>query len=842
MSVVGIDIGTSYCVLATIQRGAVSIIRNELSERLTPALVGFTEKERLIGEAAHTHIKSNFKNTCRNIKQLLGLTRADEADVDVERQFSLAPLAFADEAEGALAGFDVNYQGKRQIFTATRCLAALLTNLKTTAERAVGSTVRDVVISVPAWYSDRARQAVLDAADIAQLNCLRVMNEHAAVALDYGIYRSSAFDAEKATRVAFVGVGHGSTTVSIVDFTRGHCCVLGVAADKTLGGRDLDRAIMHHFVQQFQQKYGVNPMESPKAVLKLEEAATRIKKILSANGEAPCNIECLIEDYDMSGMLHRQEFEALCEPFKQKLMNVLTEAFRANGLNPEEVHHIEIVGGGCRTPWVQDTISTFFNNRLPLSRTLNMDETVARGCALQAAMLDPRYRVREFNAVDCLFDPVSVAYLSSSGGADHPEFKSSVLFAKGSPLGTKKWLTFNRSSDFDIQLTPGAMGHALCSAVELPAEGRALEWPKRVKICAKLSLHGTTTWEAAQLLVDEQVEEIVKEKRKIGSPTATTTEDAAAAASSPANATEPSRARQSSDAASSASGVPPPADSPATTAKPSECEEGYEMVEVVKKKTKTRRFDCKVISAPRLGYVEPHVKTTLSRLEQEMICSDLNQRLIKETMNDLETYIYKMQSLLSNGLREFASPQELAQATDSLMAAQDWLYDTPDGTREMYEGKMTELQKLCEPAVQRHREFGERGEALQEMQQTIADLRSSESSPDWSHVEPEKMHALSTKVQDAARWLEHTVATLQAQPRCENATVTSAAIRQERELLVNFSKTVLVPPPPPPQQEKKPEDSPQKDVPQTQDTDMQGDTNVSSPEPTTTESSDVPMT
>lgn len=169
--------------------------------------MGFTNKERLIGEEAQTQLRSNYRNTCRYIKQLLGCSHATSEDIAMEREFALAELSVGSGPEEGMVGYSVQYKGQNRFFTATRVMAALLTKLKTIAEKATQAPVYDVVISVPGWFTDKARQAMLDAASVAGLRCLRTMNEHAAVALDYGIYRSNTFDAERPSRVTFVGMG-----------------------------------------------------------------------------------------------------------------------------------------------------------------------------------------------------------------------------------------------------------------------------------------------------------------------------------------------------------------------------------------------------------------------------------------------------------------------------------------------------------------------------------------------------------------------------------------------------------------------------------------------------------
>lgn len=346
------------------------------------------------------------------------------------------------------------------------------------------------------------------------------------------------------------------------------------------------------------------------------------------------------------------------------------------GITPEDIHHIELVGGCTRIPCFQKTISASFNDRLPLSKTLSMDETVARGCALQAAMLNPRYRVREFNVVDRVLEDICVSWpRTSEDGSGTDPFKTSVLFETGSVLGSTKWLTFQRDTNLELRLLSGAHSEPLIAEIELPAEEARVPTalPKRVKVKARLSHHGTALWDTAQLLVDEEVEEIVKEKRQ--------PESAAAEAQGSSTATATTPAAETSSVPAEGAPVPAP-ETPAAA----------EYVDVVKKKIKTKRFDCKLRQLSRRGYLTSESKTTLAESEAEMAKDDDQQQRRKEAMNELESYIYNLRSKLGSQLREFCTPEENKAVQDLLAQAQDWVYANPDSTRESYEQKLNELQ------------------------------------------------------------------------------------------------------------------------------------------------------
>merc|ERR1719188_1205217 len=232
------------------------------------------------------------------------------------------------------------YKGESRKMSAVECTAIHLTKLREITEKRCEGKMSDCVIAVPSSFSDVQRQAVLDAATIANLKVLRVMNEHTATALAYGIYRSNDFDPEKPMTVAFCSMGISIFSVSIVQFVRGKLTVICERSDK-VGGRALDECLMRAFAAQFKKKVGCDPLSNKKAAFKLEDAVQKTKKILSANNEAPINCECLMEDEDFSSNITRADLEEMCKPAMEKTQAVLNAALAASGLAPAQVDHVE---------------------------------------------------------------------------------------------------------------------------------------------------------------------------------------------------------------------------------------------------------------------------------------------------------------------------------------------------------------------------------------------------------------------------------------------------------------------------------------------------------------------
>merc|ERR1719188_2086783 len=226
------------------------------------------------------------------------------------------------------------YKGESRKMSAVECTAMYLTRLREITEKWCEGKMCECVIAVPSSYADVQRQALLDAATIANLKVLRVMNEHTATALAYGIYRSNDFDPEKPMTVAFCSMGISIFSVSIVQFVRGKLTVICERSDK-VGGRALDECLMRAFAAQFKKKVGCDPLTNKKAAFKLEDAVQKTKKILSANNEAGINCECLMEDEDFASQMTRADLEKMCEPAMERTRKVLEDAKAASGLKNE---------------------------------------------------------------------------------------------------------------------------------------------------------------------------------------------------------------------------------------------------------------------------------------------------------------------------------------------------------------------------------------------------------------------------------------------------------------------------------------------------------------------------
>lgn len=396
MSVVGFDVGNESGIVAVARQRGIDVVLNEESKRETPAVVCFGDKQRFIGTAGAASSTMNPRNSVSQIKRLLGRAFADP---ELQRDLASFPFRVSEGPDG-FPLVHARYLGEDRAFTPTQLLAMVLSNLKGIAEGNLNAAVFDCCIGIPAYFTDLQRRAVADAAAIAGLRPLRLFHETTATALAYGIYKTDLPEKEW-LNVAFIDVGHASMQVSIVGYKKGQLNMLSHAYDRSLGGRDFDEVLFKHFADKFKDEYKIDVYQNARACVRLRVACEKLKKMLSANPEAPLNIECLMDEKDVRGFIKREEFEQISSPVLQRVKAPLEKALAEAGLTTENVHFVEVVGSGSRVPAIIRIITEFFGKEP--RRTMNASECVARGCALQCAVLSPTFKVREFEVLIYLF-------------------------------------------------------------------------------------------------------------------------------------------------------------------------------------------------------------------------------------------------------------------------------------------------------------------------------------------------------------------------------------------------------------------------------------------------------
>lgn len=656
MSVVGVDFGTLKTVIAVARNRGVDVISNEVSNRATPSVVGFGPKSRYLGESAKTQEISNLKNTVGSIKRLAGRAASDP-DAQLEQQYITAPLV---DVNGQV-GVEVSYLGKKEKFSNTQLISMYLSKIKQTTQAELKLPVSDLVMSVPAWFTDIQRRAIIDAAEIAGLKLLRLMNDTTAAALGWGITKLDLpAPEEQPRRVAFIDIGHSNYTCSVVEFKKGELAVKGTAFDRHFGGRDFDKALVEHLGKEFNGKYKIDIHSNGRAMARTIAAAEKCKKILSANQQAPVNIESIMNDVDVSAMITRQEFEALVEPLLQRVHVPLEQALAEAKLTKDDIDVIEVIGGGSRVPALKERIQAFFGKTL--SFTLNQDEAVARGAAFSCAILSPVFRVRDFTVQDIMSYPIEFAWEKAPDIPD--EDTSLTVFNRGNVLPSTKILTFYRKQPFDLEARyakpqdlPGKINPWIgrFSVKGVKADGK--DDFMICKLKARVNIHGVLNVESGYYVEDQEVEEEVKEDEKDGEkkdPDAMETDNKE--------------------------------DAPKKTRK-------------VKKQV--RKGDLPIVSGT--ASLSDSARTALFEKESAMVMEDKLVADTEEKKNELETFIYDLRNKLDDQYADFASDEEKTKIKEKLEASEDWLYDEgEDATKAVYVAKIDEIRAMAGPIVQRH--------------------------------------------------------------------------------------------------------------------------------------------
>ncbi|GMM49181.1 Hsp70 family ATPase [Starmerella bacillaris] len=374
---IGIDLGTTYSCVATYEN-AVEIIANEQGNRVTPSFVAFTDKERLIGDAAKNQAALNPRNTVFDAKRLIG-RRFDDANV--QQDIKSWPFKVIDHNGNPM--IEVQYLNETKSFSPQEISAMVLVKMKEIAEAKLAQKVDKAVITVPAYFNDSQRQATKDAGSIAGLNVLRIINEPTAAAIAYGLGAGKT-DEEK--HVLIFDLGGGTFDVSLLSIQGGVFNVKATAGDTHLGGQDFDTNLLTHFQEDFKKKTGCDISDDARALRRLRTAAERAKRTLSSAAQTTVEVDSLADGNDFSYNLTRARFESLNDKLFKNTIDPVEKVLKDSQIDKSKVDDVVLVGGSTRIPKVQRLLSDFFDGK-KLEKSINPDEAVAYGAAVQGAIL-----------------------------------------------------------------------------------------------------------------------------------------------------------------------------------------------------------------------------------------------------------------------------------------------------------------------------------------------------------------------------------------------------------------------------------------------------------------------
>ena len=745
---------------------------------------------------------SQYKNTIKHMKRLVGLAWDDPiAQAEMKKcPFTCVPVEHAATGSPTTIGVKVNFHDEETVVSIEAVTGMMIKHMgMIAADKAAQSSggnsdsvaveqffPQDWVIAIPSYFTDAQRRALLAGCEIAGVSGVqRLMHESTAVALAYGIFKDikKEFEKDKPTHVMFIDMGASQYTVSIVAYEPGKLIVKSSYCDPNMGGRDFDEVIAgwlaDKFVEKYKSKLSGNPREKPKVWLKLLTAAEKAKKTLSPHGvkEASVNLECLMDDLDFHIMFKASDYEALLAPFLARLEEPVKKALEEAKLAPADLASVEIVGGSTRINSLKLKLKEVLGTEL--STTMNADEAVARGAALQSAILSPRFKVLPYEIVECNALPVNISWdgdneMEAEGDAEGEATNSVVMFDRALNFPITRRVTLKRAGPFTVK----ASYHATAAQFGYTETGNGdistftIQAPAgeehKIRVNVKQDIHGIISLSSAQM-----VEEIEEEE--------------------PAPAAE---AKEGEEA---------PKEAP---------KEGEE------KKKKVKRTNLDFTMTRPIDWSKEEIQKA-NELEVSMSNTD---RIVRETAdmrNELESYIYDMRDkvISDSQLGPYITEDEKAKFTAKQEETENWLYeDGFDATKTVYAEKLAELKALGGPAELRASEAVARPNAVASLQKNVEKYKTwfndIQGNEDYAHITEEEISKCHAKCDEISSWVYDLLDKQGSLPLNADPAVKVSEINAKNQELTSECSPIMHKPKPKPKPEpKKEEEKPQEEAP-----------------------------
>ncbi|KAG5320504.1 HYOU1 protein, partial [Pseudoatta argentina] len=751
LAVMSIDLGSEWMKVAIVSPGVpMEIALNKESKRKTPVTIAFRDGERSFGEDAQVIGVRFPQNTFFYILDLLGKPIDNPLVQLYRKRFPYYDIIADDERK--TVAFRLN---ENTTYTPEELLAQILHKGKEIAEASAHQKINEAVITVPGFFNQAERKALIQAAELAGLKVLQLINDYMAVALNYGVFGRTEIN-DSAHYIMFYDMGASSTTATVVSYqniktkergfleTNPHVTVLGVGYDRTLGGLEMQIRLQHYLAQEFDalKKTPNSVFKSPRAMAKLFKEAGRVKTVLSANADHFAQIESLIDDIDFKLQVSREKLEEICADLFERVANPVKVALETSGLTMDIISHVVLVGAGTRMPKVQETLSQYVNTEL--SKNVNTDEAAALGAAYKAADLSQGFKVKKFVTKDALLFPIQITFDRTVDNKVRQVKKT--LFGRMNPFPQKKIITFNKhTNDFDFHVNYAeldylpvseviSIGDLHLSTISLSGVAEALEKhanegaeSKGIKVHFNIDDSGVLNLLTVELVSEKS--STVDEEEGTFSILGSTISKFFAGSSLEKETVEKTE-------------EPPKEDIKPVHEEPEFLESTKETDEKEKKKSETKVNEEKIANKTEKAHKEKkativQIKEPISSKEVKLGSQILSGEKLTETrdkihhldvhdsektrretaLNNLESYVIDAQQKFdSKEFSDAATDKEIEEIRKACAEISEWLYE--DGftaTAEVYEEKLMELQKLTNDVYERVSEYRDRPEVLNGM-------------------------------------------------------------------------------------------------------------------------------
>ncbi|KAK1438011.1 hypothetical protein QVD17_03812 [Tagetes erecta] len=761
-AVSSIDLGSEWIKVAVVNlkpgQAPISIAINEMSKRKSPALVAFHANDRLIGEEAAGLVARYPDKVYSHVRDLIGKPFAH-----VKKFLDSLYLPF-NVVEDVRGGVGIRIDDGVTVYSPEELTGMILGYGLKLAEFHSKVPVKDAVITVPPYFGQAERKGLLQAAQLAGLNALSLVNEHSGAALQYGIDKDFA---NGSRHVIFYDMGSSSTYAALVYFSAYNTKEYGktvsanqfqvkdVRWDPELGGQNMELRLVEYFADEFNKQVGngIDVRQFPKAMAKLKKQVKRTKEILSANTAAPISVESLLDDRDFRSTITRQKFEEMCEDLWERAIIPVKELLKHSGLKVDEIYAFELIGGGTRVPKLQAKLQEFLG-KSDVDRHLDADEATVLGASLHAANLSDGIKL---NRKLGMIDGSMYGFMMDLDGPElvKDDTTTQLLVPRLKKLPIKMFRSIIHNKDFDVSLLyenedllpPGVTSRTFAKyAVSGLADAsekymsRNLSSPVKANIHFSLSRSGILSLDRADAVIE--ISEWVEVPKKN-----LTLENANVSA--PLNVTGESESATSAEASDDNSANSTANDQNTITL-------GTE------KKLKKRTFRIPLkISEKRVGSVAPLSEDTLheGKLRLDALdAKDAERRRTAELKNDLEGYIYATKEKLDylEELQKVSTSEQRQSFIEKLDEVQDWLYtDGEDASATQFQERLDQLKAIGDPIFFRYKELTARPEALQSAKRYFSELQEIVSG--WESKKPwipkEKIDKVLREAESFKKWL-----------------------------------------------------------------------------------------